>query len=113
MDEKPILIDATGAAPLVSYHLEAKPVITPWLTGGLNGSQNLFDLAISRLGDDTLSRAWILIAPDGPRKHSLVSLEARGLNITEGYIAVATARAPHYDVEYILFKPLEVPFENY
>jgi hypothetical protein len=60
-------IDFTGESPFVPYLMNAKSLGNPWMVGGYVGSEMLAIESLKLVSTSELSKAWILVAPNGLR----------------------------------------------
>lgn len=99
-------------SPTLLYVLETRALGRPWLIGGFPGSNVV---AVEALGIENcadLAKAWVLIAPDGPRHLDETSvMDSFGARQAD-YVAVAMFEPPVIDGIYpkahkqFLFKPV-------
>jgi hypothetical protein len=104
-DARPVLLDLTGRMPLVAYHVNARPPGRSWVLSGYPGSKDLFEFVVSRLDDETLSRAWVLDAPDFDLRHDIDVLAQRGIDFERTHELRAQAFAPYPGVQVRLYAP--------
>ncbi|BBB94768.1 hypothetical protein BE61_01780 [Bradyrhizobium elkanii USDA 61] len=87
-------------SPTLLYVLEARALGQPWLIGGQPGSN---EVAVKALGLENcadLVKAWLLVAPDGPRHLDQASVVASFGAERDDYIVAATFEAPAIDGYY-------------
>ncbi|MBB4375114.1 hypothetical protein GGD63_007958 [Bradyrhizobium sp. cir1] len=105
------MVDLSNA-PTLLYVLEARALGLPWLFGGYPGSNAVAVKALGLENCVDLAKAWVLIAPDGPRH-----LDEAGVMASFGagqadYAAAATFEVPAIDGYYqnahsqLLLKPV-------
>lgn len=61
------MIDLTGRSPGLLYDLQVVSLGQPWQVGGYPGSKALAIASLREESCESLSRAWLLTEPDGPR----------------------------------------------
>ncbi|MET3909887.1 hypothetical protein ABID59_004244 [Bradyrhizobium sp. S3.3.6] len=87
-------------APTLLYILETRALGLPWLFGGYPGSDAVAVKALGLENCADLAKAWVLIAPEGPRhldeSDVMASFGARQAD----YVAAATFEAPIIDGYY-------------
>lgn len=105
LDYRPVLINLSGATPIIAYHLDMKLPGTPWVIGGYYWSQDHFENLLDQLPPEELCRAWVLTAPESRRAVDLAPLLERGLEIDTEYELVTTAYAPYPGATLQLFAP--------
>lgn len=81
-------------APTLLYVLETRALGLPWLQGGLPGSNAVAVKALRLENCADLAKAWILIAPDGPRHLDQASVMASFGSGQVDYAAAATLETP-------------------
>ncbi|MFB6453573.1 hypothetical protein [Bradyrhizobium tunisiense] len=87
-------------APTLLYVLEARPLGLPWLFGGYSGSNAV---AVKTLGLENcadLAKAWVLIAPEGPRHLDQAGVMASFGAGQADYVAAAAFEVPVIDGYY-------------
>ncbi|AMA60021.1 hypothetical protein [Bradyrhizobium sp. CCGE-LA001] len=81
-------------APTLLYVLETRPLGLPWLFGGYPGSNAL---AVKALGVENcadMAKAWVLIAPEGPRHLDYAGVLASFGAGKADYVATASFEVP-------------------
>jgi hypothetical protein len=87
-------------APTLLYVLEARALGLPWLFGGYPGSNALAVEALGLQNCADLAKAWVLIAPEGPRHLDQASVMASfGAGLAD-YVAAAAFEVPVIDGYY-------------
>lgn len=86
------ILDLTGLSPGLVFALRARSAGSPWLVGGYPGSADVARSTIARMPCADMSRAWIFVAPDGPRAISVAVLDAIGASLDRDYVLAATWR---------------------
>ncbi|MCK1429189.1 hypothetical protein [Bradyrhizobium sp. 87] len=100
--------------PTLLYVLEARSLGLPWLFGGYPGSNAVAVRTLRLESCADLARAWLLIAPEGPRRLDQASVMASFGAQGADYVTAATFAAPvmdryHYypnSHRQFLFKPV-------
>lgn len=87
------MIDLSGQSPTLLFALGAQQIGQPWTIGGYPGSERRAVAALASLPCSTLSQAWVLIEPDGPRSLDQSVLASLGLDPTT-YRSVASVMTP-------------------
>ena len=105
VDERPVLIDMSGRAPFVNYHMQAPVPGKAWLLSGYAHSQAVFDTAVMGLDDEAFNRAWILDAPDYRRRHAPDAIAARGRDLERDYTIVFEGYFPYPGATFVLRRP--------
>jgi len=100
-----ILIDMTGATPLASYLLDAKPATVGWILGGYKGSNSAAYYAISSLKKDDLNKAWVLTCLECKRQISADVLLKLEIDLNADFERVAQLKTGHRNEMQILWKP--------
>jgi len=105
-EERPILINLSGATPMIAYILDFRTTGVPWLLGGYTWSAEFFDRQLSRLSARELCHAWVLIAPNSPQALSQEQLHDYDINLQIGYEIAASGMLPYPGVNYELYRPI-------
>lgn len=61
-DQRPSLIDMTGRAPGFALYLGLRPPATTWIASGYPGSDAFLAYTLDKMSDDTMRRAYIVVA---------------------------------------------------
>lgn len=99
-------------APTLLYVLQARALGLPWLFGGYPGSNAVAVKALGLENCADLAKAWVLIAPEGPRHLDQASVMASFGAAQADYVAAAAFEVPVTDGYYpdahsqFLLKPL-------
>lgn len=107
LEYRPILLDLSGGAPLVAYHLGFRLPGTAWIVGGYEWSQDYLEERLESLSATELCRAWILMAPESPRALDPAALASAGLVLEDRYEIVAEAYAPYPGARLYLYAPVD------
>ena len=105
------IIDLSGQSPGLLFSLGALGVGQAWTIGGYKGSENRARASLMNASCQTLSDAWLLIEPGGPRSVSSAILTSFGSDLDHDYRLVGswqTAKgAGGYDQQRMqnLYKP--------
>lgn len=84
------ILDFTGQSPGLLYALNATPVGYPWLAGGYSGSANVLISSLKLESCRTLSSAWLLMEPGGPRAIDTNTLAVFSLKFPSEYRLAAS-----------------------
>lgn len=84
------MIDLSGQSPGILYVLGASNIGQAWTIGGYPGSDKLAVGMLKRTSCEELSRAWLLIETEGPRKISPEILSSFGANLATDFEIVGT-----------------------
>ncbi|KRR09041.1 hypothetical protein CQ10_41425 [Bradyrhizobium valentinum] len=87
-------------APTLLYVLETRALGLPWLFGGYPGSNAVAVKALGLENCADLAKAWVLIAPQGPRHLDQAGVMASFGARQADYVAAATFVAPVIDGYY-------------
>jgi len=107
------VIDLTGQSPGLIYLLGATNVGQAWIIGGYKGSNETAASVLQNVRCTTLSSAWLITEPDGPRNISDEALGAVGLHISKNYEEIYSWKTPLGSGGYVeqrtqhLLKPLQ------
>lgn len=88
------MLDLTGASPGLVYALDARSVGLAWLLGGYQGSARYVARALEHARCGDLVAAWVLAAPDGPRRLPPEILNGFGADLDTDYQRVGKLMAP-------------------
>jgi len=89
------LLDLSGESPGASYLMGVHPVGGPWLLGGYPGSDESAKIQLSNVDCVSLSRAWLLVEPQGTKALSEQDILASfGADIHD-YRLAADVTDPH------------------
>lgn len=102
-----MLIDLTGATPGASLILGAQVPGAAWLIGGYAGSQEYIARVLGSQEGAVLATAWLLLAPDGRRRHDPVVLQELGLEFPAGYRRIGTVTTAHRAELQELWQPIQ------
>jgi len=104
---KTLIIDMTGATPMISYIADALIPPYPWIIGGYDGSKHAAHFNLSLMESSTIAQAWILTARDGERRNiPLDLLSDFNLFFPDDYRLVGTMTFPTRNGEkHMLWKP--------
>ena len=101
-----MLIDLTGQTPGATIVLGAEFFFTPWVIGGYTGSNDFARIIYSFGKNHELSKAWLLVAPDGSRKLDRNILSEFNMRLPDNYQLVAELEFPYRKEIQQLWKPL-------
>ena len=105
-DNRAHLVDMSGMAPFLHYHLDAKVMTVPWLIATEKSSQATFEFILARMNADELRSAWIITAPDNRRHLEVAALRDIGLNFPDDYELVLTTAPTAYKKRYTFIPSL-------
>jgi hypothetical protein len=89
------IIDLTGGSPGVLYVLGATNIGQAWIIGGYPGSKELAEASLRLVPCDQLSRAWLLMEPDGPIRIPAEVLSGFGADVAADFaLAGSFSTAP-------------------
>ena len=101
-------IDLTGRLPGAAYVLGGHPPGVPWLVGGYSGSPAFAARVLDRADRAVLRQAWVLMEPQGRRRHDAELLRRYGLDPDADLVEVGVLvwpDGPQNTSEHKLFKP--------
>jgi len=84
------MIDLSGQSPGILYAIGASSIGQPWTIGGYPGSDKLAVIMLKMVPCEEISKAWLLVEPDGPRKISPEILFSLGANLATDFEIVGT-----------------------
>lgn len=110
------LLDFTGQSPGVVYILGGRAVGVPWMIGGYKNSEAFITEGLKLVDCKTLSTAWLITEPGGPRAVSTDLLGSFGSNLERDYEVIGDflvpaevgAKRESPQLQY-LFKPVREP----
>lgn len=79
------IIDLSGQSPTLLYALGAKSIGAAWLIGGYPGSLKYAKAVLGRVSCETISQAWLLLEPSGPRSIPIELLAQLGLTFPQNF----------------------------
>jgi hypothetical protein len=106
LNYQPILIDFSGATPLIAYHLEMRLPGAQWVIGGYDWSQAYLEGLLQELPQLEICRAWILLAPESRRALDPAPLAALNRNLDTDYELITEAYAPYPGALVQLYAPV-------
>lgn len=62
------ILDLTGDGPGLIYILGGKPLGSPWLLGGMPGSDASIEQVMTKVDAEKIRRAWVLVSVDNSRR---------------------------------------------
>lgn len=92
------VIDMTGEGSGTLYTLGAKAIGSPWLIGGLTGSDNMAVALLNRVPCIDIAEAWLLIDSDNPLKLSLTILNNFGFSFEQSFEMAADLNIPSTNI---------------
>lgn len=105
LTRRPMLLDMTGRAPIVTYLIGAKVPVASWLLGGYPGSIPAFQMIAKHIPKDELKRAWILQSDDYDGRFPNDLLKEYGLNFPDGYSEIVEVPLPYINSTAKLYAP--------
>jgi hypothetical protein len=79
------VIDLTGISPLTLFSMQAEALGSAWIIGGYAGSNEFALETLLSIDCAKLSKAWLLVEPEGPRSINEAVLSELGLSFPENY----------------------------
>lgn len=86
------MIDLSGQSPGILYAVGASNIGQAWMIGGYPGSNELATRMLKTVSCKELSRAWLLVEPEGPRRISLGTLSSFGADLATDFEIAGTLR---------------------
>lgn len=86
------MIDLSGQSPTLLYAIGASNLGQAWIIGGYTGSNIVAAESLKNTSCEVISRAWLLMEPEGPLKLSTEILSAYGAEFERDYQVVGTIK---------------------
>lgn len=104
------ILDLTGKSPGLIFAVGGKALGSPWILGGYSGSVKVFSKILDSLSCKDLTRAYIFLDHDGPRRLPLGPLRRRGLDIanTSHYKRIGFIEIPKTSLSDIQIRNLSI-----
>lgn len=106
------IIDLTGQSPGILFAMKAMNIGHAWTLGGYPGSFDFVKAGLLRFSCEEISRAWVLLEPQGPRPISSEIMREIGADFPAGFVLVGSwqtaegASGNEVSREQLLFKPI-------
>ena len=84
------VIDLTGRSPGILYAIGASSIGQAWTIGGYSGSEKFTVEMLKKVPCEQISKAWVLVEPEGPRKIATEILLNFGANTATDFEVVGT-----------------------
>lgn len=84
------VIDLSGQSPGILYAINASNIGQAWTIGGYPGSEKFAVEMLKKVTCEQISKAWVLVEPEGPRKISSEVLSSFGASPDIDYEIVGT-----------------------